>query len=507
MGRGRQDEVHRVRQVEGEEPHGLGREVPDEAGPDLVARNREQVQAQAVQGESGQHRGEGDRAIPPEAAEHVAGRRIRLQEDRGREHPEEHGRGLIDGEGREQGQDRARRGEPPRAAAVGRLEPPLAQQEGEPGGERGQGKGRTGGPGRIDLEGQGGTGDHGDAGGREAAPAGMRQRLEHAPRQQGDAEHRREPQVAQALDVPHRLQGEPPEHGVDRTAEADHPLDVCMRLVGELGVVLPVAVIGGEHGSEAGEEDRQEEAGRERARYRRPRPRARPGLRCGHPACVHGDRLVAEAAFARLAVGAACAGSRQTAAARAGARCRPSARTAMPPKCSGPPSGPSRLPHGRHARGGVFARQASRMLLGTASWERSCPARKWDGRTAAIRCGRDTSVPRGAMRVLPSTGRAKRMNDIRRIERWRPVAETGDRCLGNGASRPPRSFPRKRESRCPGNGAPGNARVPPASNGCEPALVRMRAGRPPPCRARRVQDLRRSPPTGPGSPARTHSAA
>ena len=55
-------------------------------------------------------------------------------------------------------------------------------------------------------------------------------------------------------------------------------------------------------------------------------------------------------------------------------------------------------------------------------------------------------------------GRAKRMNDVRRIGRWRPVAETGDRCSGNGASCPLRSFPRKRESRCPGNGAPGSVR-------------------------------------------------
>ena len=29
-----------------------------------------------------------------------------------------------------------------------------------------------------------------------------------------------------------------------------------------------------------------------------------------------------------------------------------------------------------------------------SSWERLCPTRKWDGNTAADRCGQDTSVPR-----------------------------------------------------------------------------------------------------------------
>ena len=36
------------------------------------------------------------------------------------------------------------------------------------------------------------------------------------------------------------------------------------------------------------------------------------------------------------------------------------------------------------------------------------------------------------------------MSDVRRIGRWRPVAETGDRCPGNGVSCPLRSLPRKR---------------------------------------------------------------
>ena len=41
-----------------------------------------------------------------------------------------------------------------------------------------------------------------------------------------------------------------------------------------------------------------------------------------------------------------------------------------------------------------------------SSWERGCPARKWDGKTAADRCGRDTSVPRtpvsGAAPIRPN---------------------------------------------------------------------------------------------------------
>ena len=51
------------------------------------------------------------------------------------------------------------------------------------------------------------------------------------------------------------------------------------------------------------------------------------------------------------------------------------------------------------------------------------------------------------------SGRVKRMSDTRRIEWWRPVADVGD-------------------------GHPGCAGVSPASVGCGPAMVRMRAGRP-----------------------------
>ena len=65
---------------------------------------------------------------------------------------------------------------------------------------------------------------------------------------------------------------------------------------------------------------------------------------------------------------------------------------------------------------------------------------------------------------------------------WRPAAGL----LGTRASSPLSSFPRKRESRCP-----GNAGVPPASGGCDPTVVRLRARRPRSQGAVRSQERRR----------------
>ena len=211
----RQNEIQGIRQIHGEKPHDLGRQVPDEADSNIVARDQDQEQP--VHDESGQHSGRGDHEIPPEATEHVAGGRVRSHQGHGGEDPEEHGRGLIDGKGREQGQARARRQQPLRTAAV-RLERPLAQQECEPGDERC--KGETGGigPGRVDLEWKGGTSDHGNAGRLESTPAGARQRLEQAPRQQGDADHPHEPNVAQVLDIRRHLLKEHLDQDVERAA-------------------------------------------------------------------------------------------------------------------------------------------------------------------------------------------------------------------------------------------------------------------------------------------------
>ena len=119
-------------------------------------------------------------------------------------------------------------------------------------------------------------------------------------------------------------------------------------------------------------------------------------------------------------------------------------------------------------------------------WERSCPARIDRLRTRYGPHAGGTPAFPGA-RAFPGApcvyfrapgGWAKRMNDVRRIGRRQPVAETGDRCPGNGAARPPPSFPRKRESRCLGYGTLGNARVPPASTGCGPALGPHAGGTP-----------------------------
>ena len=261
--RRRRDEVQGVRQIREKEPHDLGREIPDETDPHVIARSQEQ--AQHIHDVSSAHSGQGNRAVPPEASERVAEVVVRFQQGHGGEDPEEHGRGLIDGEGHEQGQDRPRRQQPPRTAA--RLERPLAQHEGEAGGERGEGKRCALGPGRPDLEGKGGAHDHGHAQALEAAPAGECQRPEHAVRQQGDAEHPHDPRVAQVLDVRHPLQSEDHDQGPDRTALQVRPLDLpSLRPFDETGIVTPVAVIVGDHGREAGQEDRQEEAGDEQIR-------------------------------------------------------------------------------------------------------------------------------------------------------------------------------------------------------------------------------------------------
>ena len=70
------------------------------------------------------------------------------------------------------------------------------------------------------------------------------------------------------------------------------------------------------------------------------------------------------------------------------------------------------------------------------------------------------------------------MAGARRIERWQPIVEVGDRCLGDGAScdegiSPTFVIPVKA-----GIQGSGNACVPPASAGCGSSVVRLRARRP-----------------------------
>ena len=61
------------------------------------------------------------------------------------------------------------------------------------------------------------------------------------------------------------------------------------------------------------------------------------------------------------------------------------------------PTAPGHL-FGSLTLAGTFTEQGHFTLTDSrpdgSSWERGCPARKWDGKTAANRCGRDTSVPR-----------------------------------------------------------------------------------------------------------------
>ena len=74
----------------------------------------------------------------------------------------------------------------------------------------------------------------------------------------------------------------------------------------------------------------------------------------------------------------------------------------------------------------------------SASWERSCPARKWGGRAVAVRCRRDTSVPR-----------THRSQDERRASTsGRESAGVRWPCIGAGGS------PRGAETRRPGAGLP-----------------------------------------------------
>ena len=74
----------------------------------------------------------------------------------------------------------------------------------------------------------------------------------------------------------------------------------------------------------------------------------------------------------------------------------------------------------------------------SASWERSCPARKWGGGAVADRCRRDTSVPR-----------THRSQDERRASTsGRESAGVRWPCIGAGGS------PRGAETRRPGAGLP-----------------------------------------------------
>ena len=130
--------------------------------------------------------------------------------------------------------------------------------------------------------------------------------------------------------------------------------------------------------------------------------------------------------------------------------------------------------------------------VGVESTRERMPMTPFPARTASTSGGRGVRWRRRGPPCRPPLPRETRTDDVewregstscgratgvagwagaRLIERWQPVAETGDRCPGNGVFCPHRSFPRKRESRCP-----ADARVSPANKQKRVRNRPMRAG-------------------------------